>query len=145
MPTNGPTAKCYPDEEQYERWKQNAEAAGMSVSEYIASMVEAGHKTFSVEVQPDESNVELRRERNELADENERLRDRISALEDAIHRSEVGVIEEHIRQNPGATWQEVHDKVTFTASDRVIEHLETLEGTVVKKRNDGYYPIERDD
>lgn len=142
MPTNGPTAKCYPTEEQYERWKKNANEAGMSISEYIASMVEAGNKSFSVSVEPDESNAALRRERNELQQELDRARDRIQSLENAVHGSEVGVIEQYIRKNPGAAWNEIVEHVTLTASERVTEHLETLEGTSLRRQDGEYYPIE---
>lgn len=142
MPTDGPTAKCYPTEEQYERWKENAEEAGMSVSEFIASMVEAGHKTFTVNVEPDETNHELRQERDHLRQQLEDARDEISSLEKSIHCSEAVAIEAYIRGNPGCTWGEIVDAVTEGSKDRVTDQLEILEGRTFRRVDGAYYLLD---
>ena len=59
-------AMTYPTEDQYDRWKQQAEEFDMSVSEFMQAMVEAGLKKFDATVEPDETARELREQRNDL-------------------------------------------------------------------------------
>lgn len=142
MPTDGPTTKCYPTEEQYERWKENAEESGMSIGEFIASMVEAGHKTFTVTVEPDETNHELRQELDRLRQLVEDARDEINSLEKSIHRSEAVAIEAYIRENPGCTWGKIVDAVKEGAKDRVTDQLVILEGRTFRRVDGAFYPID---
>lgn len=144
MPTDGPIARCYPTEEQYERWKENAEHGGMSVSEFIISMVEAGHKRFTVNVELDETNNDLRKERDRFEQEIEDVRDEIWSLEQSIHHSEAMAIEACIRENPGCTWSEVVDFVADGIKDRVTDQLEIFEGSKLQRVDGRYYPINLD-
>lgn len=144
MATDNLTAKCYPTEEQYGRWKENAEEAGMSVSEFIISMVEAGHKTFTVNVEPDETNQELRQERDLLREQLEDALDEISSLEKSIHRSEAVAIEAYIRENPGSTWGTIVEAVTEGVKDRVTDQLVILEGRTFRRFDGAFYPIDED-
>lgn len=141
MPTTGPTAKTYPTEEQYEDWKDEADEFDMSVSEYIASMVEAGRKKFEPTTEADEEAAELRRQRNDLKRELEHARERNSRLEDRLHHGERAVIERYVSENPGATWAEIVQEVGDELPERVTDHLDTMEGQSLTRDGDGYYPL----
>mgnify|MGYP000695878062 CR=1 FL=1 len=79
--TESQPATTYPTSQQYARWKDRAKDFGMSVSEFIQYMVEAGLKKFDARVEADESRQELRQQRNDLKAELEHARDRIDTLE----------------------------------------------------------------
>ncbi|WP_058993827.1 hypothetical protein [Haloarcula sp. CBA1127] len=135
----------YPTEEQYERWEQEADELGMSMSEFVECMVEAGMKKFETSVTPDETNQELRKQRNDLKEELEHARNRIDRLENELHHGERGAIHDFVRRNPGATYNEIVQHVIDTAAGRVTSCLEGLEGEglQVKTDEDGtdlYYP-----
>lgn len=135
----------YPTEEQYERWEEQAEDLGMPMSEFVECMVEAGLKKFDTDVTPDETNEELRRQRNDIREELNRARDRINRLEDKLHHGERGAVREYVNANPGETHDDIIQHVINTAAGRVTTHLEGLEGDAlrVETDNDGtelYYP-----
>lgn len=75
----------YPSKRQHARWKQEAEDMGMSLSEFIQAMTEAGLKKFGGEVTPDESLRGLRQQRNELKRELDQTRDRVRELEAQVY------------------------------------------------------------
>lgn len=135
----------YPTEDQYERWERKADDLGMSMSEFVECMVEAGLKKFDVDVDPDETNRELREQRNDLKAGLDRARNRIDNLEDELHHGERGVIRDFVDANPGATYDEIVQHVIDTAAGRVTSHLEGLEADDlrVETNDDGtdlYYP-----
>lgn len=135
----------YPTEDQYDRWEQQADELGMSMSEFVECMVEAGLKKFDVSVTPDETNQELREQRNDLKDELDRARRRIEQLEDELHHGERGAIRDYVEANPGATYDEIVQHVIDTAAGRVTSHLEGLEGDSLQVETDDggtdlYYP-----
>lgn len=134
----------YPAEDQYERWQEQADDLGMSMSEFVECMVEAGLKKFDIDVSPDETNQELREQRNDLKEELERTRDRIDQLEDELHHGERGAIHKYVESNPGATYDEVVQYVIDTAAVRVTRHLDGLEGDSLRVETDDstelYYP-----
>jgi chromosome condensin MukBEF ATPase and DNA-binding subunit MukB len=130
----------YPTEEQYERWEEKANELGMSMSEFVESMVEAGMKKFDVDVDPDETNQELRQQRNELQEELARSRDRIDTLETRLYTSEKAEIEKFVRQNPGATYDEIVQQVIDTAAGRVTTYLDEMEGDQLRTEDGTYYP-----
>lgn len=135
-------AATYPTEEQYQRWKTQAEDLGMSMSEFIEAMVEAGLKKFEPTVNPDTTNYELREQRNELKAELDRARSRIQELEDVVYQGERRTIKRYIQDNPGATYDEIIQHVIDTVPQRATAHLDDLEGDEVHRTEDGYYPIE---
>jgi len=135
----------YPTEEQYERWEEQAEKLGMSMSEFVECMVEAGLKKFDTDITPDETNEELRKQRNDIREELNRTRGRINRLEDKLHHGERGAVREYVNTNPGTTYDEIVQHVINTAAGRVTTHLEGLEGDAlrVETAEDGtelYYP-----
>lgn len=135
-------AATYLSEQQYQRWQDRADDLGMSVSEFMEAMVEAGMKKFDVSVEPDETNQELREQRNELKTELDRARDRIQELEDAVYHGERRTIKRYVEDNPGATYDEVIQLVINTVPRRVTTHLDDLEGDELRNVDGGYYPAE---
>jgi len=138
-------AATYPTEEQYQRWQDRADDLGMSMSEFVECMVEAGMKKFDVDVTPDETNQELREQRNDLKAELDRARERIAGLEDQLHHGERQAIREYVEANPGATYDDIVQHIINTAADRVTVHIDSLEGDDLRVETDDggtdlYYP-----
>ncbi|WP_435065832.1 hypothetical protein [Halobaculum sp. EA56] len=134
------TATTYPTAQQYERWKDRAKDFGMSVSEFIQYMVEAGLKKFDARVEADESRQELRQQRNDLKAELEHARDRINTLENRLHRTERETVRNFVQDHPGSTYEDVTQHVIDSAPDRVNAHLDALEGDAIETVNNRYYP-----
>jgi ElaB/YqjD/DUF883 family membrane-anchored ribosome-binding protein len=131
----------YPSDEQLDRWEDRCEDMGFrSRSEFVEAMVEAGLKKFdTTDVDPDETNRELREQRNDLKAELDRARTRIQELEDAVYHGERQAIAEYVEENPGATYDEIIQHVIDTVPGRVTTHLDDLEGDVLRVEGDGYY------
>ena len=130
----------YPSESQYERWKNQADQMGMNMSEFVQAMVEAGLKKFDAAVvQPDETNRELRQQRNDLKTELDRSRERMRELEDVVYRGERGDIKDYVEQHPGATYDEILQYITRQAPGRLSRHLTEMEGEEIQVDGDGYY------
>jgi len=140
--TDSRHAATYPSAQQYERWEDRADDLGMSTSEFIEAMVEAGMKKFEATVEPDETNQELREQRNELKTELDRARDRIQELEDAVYHGERRTIKRYVEDNRGATYDEVIQHVINAVPQRVTTHLDDLEGEELRYEDGGYYPTE---
>lgn len=136
MSSDTQPAMTYPTAEQYDRWKEQAEEQDMSVSEFMQAMVEAGLKKFDATVEPDETNQELREQRNDLKDELDRARGRIQALEDRLHDGERATVRRYVEKNPGATYEEIVQHVIDTVPERVSHHLE---GDSLTAEDGGYY------
>lgn len=134
-------AATYPSEEQYERWQDRADDMGMrSMSEFVEAMVEAGLKKFdAASVEPDETNRELRQQRNDLKAELDRARDRIADLEDAVYHGERQAIKEFVDANPGASYDEIIQHVIDTVPERVTTHLDDMEGEDLRVKDGRYY------
>jgi len=133
----------YPTPDQYETWKADADEMDMSVSEWIQAMVEAGRKKFDAQVEPDETAQDLREQRNDLKGELERARDRIEELETQLHHGEQELIREFVEENPGATFGDIVQYIGDKAPELVNRHLDELEGDVVYRDGDEFYPEER--
>jgi ElaB/YqjD/DUF883 family membrane-anchored ribosome-binding protein len=135
-------AATYPSEEQYERWQNRADDMGMrSMSEFVESMVEAGLKKFdAASVEPDETNQELRQQRNDLKAELDRARARIEDLEDAVYHGERQAIKNFVDADPGASYDEIIQHVIDTVPERVTTHLDDMEGEDLRVENGCYYP-----
>ena len=123
---------------QREQWSEAADNRDMSVSKFCAAMVEAGRKQFGVEVTPDETNHELRQERNELKKELDRMRERNSRLEERLHSGLPEEIESFVEDNPGATYAEIVQHAGDSVPARVARALDELEGTSLRRDDDGY-------
>lgn len=131
------TASCYPTEEQHERWKDRADGLGMTKSDWMASMIEAGMKAaegFERGVGADETEAELREQRNELRDELEEARSRVSELEGRVYGAERREAERFVAGNPGCTHAELVNHLQSTVPGRVPR---LTEGLVVDERPDG--------
>lgn len=132
----------YPTDEQLTRWKNRADERGMSLSQWVLHMVEAGQKKFEIEVTPDETRSELREQRNQLRRERDRARKRATELERQLFNDERQEIIDFVQQNPGVDQAAVHQQIIETASDRVPDQLDSLEGRKLVKRDGAYYPME---
>ena len=141
---NTQPAMAYPTKRQYARWKKRAGHLDMSVSEFIQAMVEAGMKAergFEWSIDHDESRRELRAQRNAMRDELDQCRERIADLEEQVHQGERAVINQYVERHPGATYGELVQHVIDTVPERVVRHLEDLEGEVVVVTDEGlFYP-----
>lgn len=139
---------AYPHAEQYERWVREAETRGYEgvSSQFIRDMVEAGLKKFNAAVEPDETNRELREQRNDLRRELRRARNRIEKLEDRLHGGERAAIKEFVADNPGTSFGDIITKVlSEDGPDRVIRHIEEMEGRDLIREDDRFYPVEDGD
>ena len=132
----------YPSDTQLARWKQEADERDMSLSSWVACMVEAGQKKFAIEVTPDETNRDLRHQRNDLRRELERSRERIEELEQQLYRGERRAIIDFVEQNPGVEEPAIQQHVIETASQRTTNQLEVLQGRKLRKRDGKFHPIE---
>lgn len=135
----------YVSEDQHGRWEEVAEQRDMGMSEFIRAHVEAGLKKFDRTVEPDKSARELRQQRNELRDELDHARDRIQELEDRLYRGEPAEIERFVTENPGATYEEIIQRISDTVPSRVTRHLDDLEGDTLRVRDGSYYPTDNGD
>ena len=133
-------AMTYPTNQQYAQWKDHAEDLDMSVSEYMQSMIEAGRKKFDATVEPDETNRDLRAQRNDLRDELDHARGRIESLEDRLHHGERATIRRYVAETPGVTYDEIIQHVIDTVPGRVTQHLDDLEGEDLRAEDGAYYP-----
>lgn len=131
----------YPSDRQLQRWETECENGGFrSQSEFVEAMVEAGLKKFDApEIAPDETNRELRQQRNELRAELDRSRKRIKKLEDAVYQGEHQAIVDYVRENPGAEYKEIIQHLLETVPDRLTRHLDDLEGDALVIKDDGYH------
>ena len=133
-------AMCYPTSDQYERWSQKAEEFDMTKSEFIQAMVETGIKKFDATVEPDETNHELREQRNDLKDELNRTRNRVAELEEQVHRGERAAVHKYLENHPeGVEFGEIVQQIIDTAPERINRHLEDLEGEEICIKDDRYY------
>ncbi|MCT9096958.1 hypothetical protein [Haloarchaeobius sp. HME9146] len=118
----------YVEEEQHERWAQHADSMGMSMSEWVQAMVEAGLKKFSRAPASDKTRDELRQQCNDLRSELTHARNRIQTLESQVYASEGNTIVEYVKNNPGTEYPNVVQHVINTANSRVAKILDRLDG-----------------
>lgn len=128
---------AYVPDDEAEEWEEQAEEMGMSISEWVIAMTRAGQKPFGREVAPNQSRDDLRKQRNDLRRELQRARDRIEELEERVHTSEREAILEYVEENPGAEYQDIVQHVVNSASSRVTEILDQMEGTELEIDNQG--------
>ena len=129
----------YPTKEQYERWSEKAEENGMSMSEWIECMVEAGQKKFEAGIEPDESLRELREQRNELRELAKNRQERIDELEDRLYQDERAAVIEFLEENPGSDFGDIMQHLIDTAGDRAMRYLDEMSGDEIMVENDLYY------
>lgn len=144
MSTDRQHTATYITENQHKQWKERANELDMTLSEFIQAMTEAGMKKFEVAVEPDETNRELRTQRNDLQKELDSARDRIQSLEDQLYRREYSTIVRFIHENSGATYDDIVRHVISTVPVRVNDHLQELEGEEIEEEADSYKPITGD-
>lgn len=138
-------AVTYPTSEQYERWKTEADIRDMSISAFMQAMIEAGIKKFDASIEPDETNRELREQRNELKAELDHTRARVQQLEDQLHKDDRATIRSYVEDNPGATWDELIQHLIDTIPERTTQHLNGMEGETLRIEDGEYYPIDGGD
>ncbi|WP_312908176.1 hypothetical protein [Natronosalvus caseinilyticus] len=143
----GKQASTYPPEEQRERWKKRADELDMSMSEFLASMTEAGIKKFERDVEPDFTKAELREQRADLLEELNQSRERIQKLEQQVYRGERQAILDFIEDNPAAEYHEILSRIQQTAGKRLTDHLDflTIEGEIESNTSEQYFVVEDND
>lgn len=141
----------YPTPEQYDRWMARKEHLGMGQSEFLKAMVEAGIKAdkgFEAQIVADETNAELREQRDQYRRENERLRERIEKLENRATPRETEATVEHVEKNPGAQFESIATALKAGVEPRLTANLQVLEGDRLRRvtREGGdiveWYPID---
>ena len=133
---------CYPTKDQRTRWDERADELDMNTSEFVKNMVEAGMKAdrgFEVSVDPDEPARELREHRNELQNQLDRAEERIRNLSQGQHISEQEAILQYVEENPGADFDSILDHLRETLPGRANRILDTLEGSELRARGEGYH------
>lgn len=142
-PPMGQPAMCYPSEVQYERWKKRSNEMGYhSVSQWMIDMIEAGTKKFEVDVTADETNRELREQRNDLQQQIEGYRQRVTELENQLHNTERQQIIEFVEEEEEAEYEAIVRKIGDDVPLRVQQQLDALEGSELAKEN-GLYVVRR--
>lgn len=128
----------YPSEEQFSHWSERAEEMGMSKSQFVMCMVEAGIKKFEREVDPDETKNDLRQQRADLREELSRTRDRVEKLERQLLKSDRQTILEYLDEEPGVGFHDVVQHIQNTTASRVANLLGEMVGAEVTV-DDGRY------
>ena len=139
---------AYPTGGQYARWKTRASALDMSVSEFMQAMIEAGIKAdagFEAAAAIDETNREIRDQRDELKAELDRTRARVERLETQLYYGERRTIERYVEAHPGTPFESIVQHVVETVPQRVSEHLDELTGDRLEYDGDRYYPSTDDE
>lgn len=121
----------YVSEEQRKRWKKLADKREMSLSEWVKAMTEAGLKKFDRQVSPDQTKAELREKCRQFMRDLQDARERIQTLERQVVESERESILKFIRENPGASYQEIVQHIINTTSGRVTKLLTEMDGEEV--------------
>lgn len=137
-------AATYPPESLYESWSEHADSLNMSTSQFIIRMVEAGRKQINVDGLVNESAQELRQQRSDLQKELERQRDRVRKLEKRLHYTTQADIIDYVEANPGVATPEVIQHIANTVPERVVSHLDLLEGGALEHRTNGYHILDTD-
>lgn len=145
MSQNREHAVTYPTSQQYERWKAEADSRDMSISAFMQAMIEAGLKKFDASIEPDETNRDLREQRNELKDELDRTRARVQQLEEQLHKDDRATIRAYVEDNPGATWDEIVQHLIDTLPERTTQHLSGMEGETLRVEDGEYYSFDGGD
>lgn len=135
---------CNPPKTVWENWKEEADEMGMTVPEYVQSMVAAGRKGFSRDVDPDETKQELRKQRNQYKKQLEQANQRAEELEEQLATGERQAIIQYVDVNPGSTYTEIVTHVASTINGRVTDQLELLEGREITAEDGEYYPVGRE-
>ncbi|WP_142856377.1 hypothetical protein [Salinigranum halophilum] len=136
------TVSTYPTEEQRDRWRERAEELGMTQSDLVASMVEAGLKAsegFEPGVGMDETEADLREQRNELREELERERARVADLEERVYRGERCEAERFVSENPGCSHSELINHLQSTVPGRMDRLTEGLVADETPDGGEGWY------
>lgn len=136
------TATAYPPEEVYESWGDHADELDLSRSQFIIKMVEAGRRNIDVNDAAANSLDRLQRQRSELGRELDRQRERADRLERQLRRTAVTEIKSFVEENPGSSTAKIIQHVANTVPERVVSHLDLLEGDVVRREDEGYYLVE---
>jgi len=134
---NKVSVQSYVPPERRERWREDADEMGMSESQFVQSMVEAGLKKFTREVEPDKTRDELRQQRNELYSELREAREEINRLEEKLMASEREVVIEYVESHPGCKYPDIADHLAQTAPSRTTKVLEETEGSDLTVDEDG--------
>ena len=139
------SAHAYPTKELYESWQEHAEQLDMSISQYIIRMVEAGRKNIDMDDSSSDTLRELLQQRATLNRQIERQNDRIQDLERQLDQTSQSAVASFIAENPGVQTPTIIQHVADTVPSRVASQLDALEGDLIERRDDRYYPIEAEE
>jgi len=135
-------ATAYVPADQYQRWENEAEARGQSISSLIASMVEAGLNDIQIEEESPDEVIELRQRLHEIREEKDSLRQKLEAQQRQEYEVGLGKIKEVIIENPGIDRREIMNYVSSNPLLFVDGVLENLEGSSFRLENGKWYPPE---
>ena len=144
---------AYPAPDQVERWEEEAAELGYDGvgSRFLIELVEAGLKNFDASEDRDvrtgllqqqvedlrENVSECREARNQLERENERLRDELLGTDRTA-------VENFVKSNPGATYDDIREHLRETTPTRLTGHLDSLLGEELREEGGEYYPAAPD-
>lgn len=119
--TDRVSIKTYVPRDQKERWVEHADSLGMSQSEFIRTMVQAGRRDF--EIEPGTTGSEP------VNPQGETLENRVTEI---------------LAANGPLSWEELHESVRDDLSDRLESALETLqaENIVQHSGREGGYRLQ---
>jgi len=133
-------AMCYPNEAQYQQWKDWADEMGYkSVSRFMIEMVEVGYKQIDLAIGYDEDTKELREQRNNLKQELDKTRNRLQEVEEQLYSGEREVILDLLEEQPnGASFAQIVQHVIDDTPVRVAKVLDELDGDEISHREGRY-------
>jgi hypothetical protein len=123
LDTSRTAVKTYVPAYQKERWREHADELGMSQSEFVRTMVQAGRSSVEISDRPTTD------ENGSATEDGDTLRDRVvAALED-----------------DQLTWEQLVDELTGSIEDRLettLEELQTDNRVRYSGRHGGYVLVE---
>jgi hypothetical protein len=134
-------ASTYISHERHEDWMGDAEEMDMSLSEWVAAMVEAGRKRFEGDVAPDQTKDELRQEVRRLRRRVKQKNEEVTNLDSQLGLTEREAIIEYVELNEGVKYVEIVQHIQQSASGRVARMLDLMEGSELEIDEEGQVHI----
>lgn len=123
--------------EQKKRWEELAEERGMSLSEWMSAMVEAGLKKFDRDIQPAESKDDLRKRNTELWNDFQTVAKERDRLQKQLRQTEQLAIIEFVEENQGCKYKEIAQHLRQNRGSRLTKLLDVLDGEEIEIDEDG--------
>ena len=137
MMTQKELAGAWVPAEQKERWEELAEERGMSLSEWMSAMVEAGLKKFDRDIQPAESKDDLRKRNTELWNDFQAVATERDRLQKELRQTERLAIIEFVEENQGCKYKEIAKHLRQNRGSRLTKLLDVLDGEEIEIDEDG--------